>query len=379
MSTALTTTQPQMGVAIAYAAPPAIDWEEVERIVNDIVLRNQPAEQRLVLMAWCRRFQLDPLAQEVVLISGRPFVTLAGLSRVAERSGMLAGFETDAEETERGYIAVAHVYRKDWTHPGIMKARQWEHINPKSPAWQKAPAAMTEKCALSRDFRVSFHLVGLTAAEEVGYDEETEETNAGRVTVIRADAKPLPAYTSYPAVGAGQAAGSAQGNGRAPIETTATEASAADDADFGWTEFWSWARSQGFTDRKALDEKVGQPTQGMTPLEIRKAIEAKQAQPAKKKPTVEAALAFIADAGKPLERRVANAKWVIDQAGDLATLQRHGAALEQSLEPAHYAAHFRECWVALGGATQVDEPGEDVADGEFAEVADAPPFDGEPA
>ncbi|CAA9558190.1 MAG: hypothetical protein AVDCRST_MAG88-1278, partial [uncultured Thermomicrobiales bacterium] len=49
-----------------------------------------------------------------------------------------------------------------------------------------------------------------------------------------------------------------------------------DMANYGWTEFWSWARTRGYTDRKALDAIVGRDTRGMTPLEIRKQIQAKQ-------------------------------------------------------------------------------------------------------
>ena len=47
-------------------------------------------------------------------------------------------------------------------------------------------------------------------------------------------------------------------------------------ANYGWTEFWSWARARGFNDRKSLDAVVGRATNGMTPLEIRKQIQAKQ-------------------------------------------------------------------------------------------------------
>lgn len=49
-----------------------------------------------------------------------------------------------------------------------------------------------------------------------------------------------------------------------------------DMANYGWTEFWSWARARGFSDRKSLDAVVGRPTGGMTPMEIRKSIQAKQ-------------------------------------------------------------------------------------------------------
>ncbi len=47
-------------------------------------------------------------------------------------------------------------------------------------------------------------------------------------------------------------------------------------ANYGWTEFWSWARARGFNDRKSLDAVVGRATNGMTPLEIRKQIQARQ-------------------------------------------------------------------------------------------------------
>jgi hypothetical protein len=47
-----------------------------------------------------------------------------------------------------------------------------------------------------------------------------------------------------------------------------------DMANFGWTEFWSWARTRGYSDRTSLDAAVGRSTKGMTPLEIRKQIQA---------------------------------------------------------------------------------------------------------
>lgn len=65
----------------------------------------------------------------------------------------------------------------------------------------------------------------------------------------------------------------------APAATPTDERDGDDEIDmanYGWTEFWSWARSRGFNDRKALDAAVGRSTTGMTPLEIRKQIQAKQ-------------------------------------------------------------------------------------------------------
>lgn len=61
---------------------------------------------------------------------------------------------------------------------------------------------------------------------------------------------------------------------REPVEDGEDEV--VDLANYGWTEFWSWARARGFNDRKSLDAVVGRPTNGMTPLEIRKQIQAKQ-------------------------------------------------------------------------------------------------------
>ncbi len=60
---------------------------------------------------------------------------------------------------------------------------------------------------------------------------------------------------------------------REPLEE---EDEVIDLANYGWTEFWSWARARGFNDRKSLDAVVGRATNGMTPLEIRKQIQAKQ-------------------------------------------------------------------------------------------------------
>jgi hypothetical protein len=55
----------------------------------------------------------------------------------------------------------------------------------------------------------------------------------------------------------------------------ASEEEGVDMANYGWTEFWSWARARGYSDRKSLDAAVGRPTSGMTPMEIRKSIQAK--------------------------------------------------------------------------------------------------------
>jgi hypothetical protein len=62
---------------------------------------------------------------------------------------------------------------------------------------------------------------------------------------------------------------------REPDLDTLDEEEGVDMANYGWTEFWSWARARGYSDRKSLDAVVGRPTSGMTPMEIRKSIQAK--------------------------------------------------------------------------------------------------------
>jgi hypothetical protein len=57
-----------------------------------------------------------------------------------------------------------------------------------------------------------------------------------------------------------------------PGKATAEELEELSAADFGWTEFWSWARQRGYSDRTSLDAAVGRSTQGMTPVEIRAAL-----------------------------------------------------------------------------------------------------------
>jgi hypothetical protein len=57
-----------------------------------------------------------------------------------------------------------------------------------------------------------------------------------------------------------------------PGKATAEELEELSAADFGWTEFWSWARQRGYSDRTGLDAAVGRPTNGMTPVEIRAAL-----------------------------------------------------------------------------------------------------------
>jgi hypothetical protein len=40
--------------------------------------------------------------------------------------------------------------------------------------------------------------------------------------------------------------------------------------DISWTAFWTWARANGFANREALEEAIGQPIKDLMPAEIRR-------------------------------------------------------------------------------------------------------------
>lgn len=63
-----------------------------------------------------------------------------------------------------------------------------------------------------------------------------------------------------------------------PLRPSAlAEDAPAPNADYGWSDFWPWAKARGINDRQALDAAAGQPTSGKTPAEIRRLIEARAA------------------------------------------------------------------------------------------------------
>lgn len=329
----LAVVPPQQITVPSYALAPAIDWEEVERLVNELYLPNATRADRVLLMAWCRRVQLDPLTQDVVVIQHRPFVTLAGLTKVADRSGHMDGCTATSELLTTGpyagkYVATATVWRNDRSHPTVMQARQWEHERLKQPGkqdgpWDKSPAAMTEKCALARALRLSFSLVGLTAAEEVGYDEESEETNAGKVVVIQPDqGRPGRAPAQLPA--AGQATRvAAQGE---PDQAAAAPESGAE--DFTWTEFWPWAKARGLKGKADLDAALGRDTKGMTAHAAYVAVRTQESGAKERRGwTVDDAFAWLQGAEKSIKKQEQCCTWIFRQQDDQAWLDEVRAKL----------------------------------------------------
>ena len=111
-------------------------------------------------------------------------------------------------------------------------------------------------------------------AAPVHFDDEPTPVRpaASRPAPIAATPRPAPRPSAPVPVPAPVSAPAASFT-REPLEE---EDEVIDLANYGWTEFWSWARARGFNDRKSLDAVVGRATNGMTPLEIRKQIQAKQ-------------------------------------------------------------------------------------------------------
>ena len=147
---------------------------ELARLLKTLIMRDATDEQVELVLRICERYGFDPLLRHVVIIAGQLYVTRDGLLHSAHASGQLDGIEVEAERDADGkWIATARVYRKDMSRPFVYSAHQAEHEVPQSKAWQKAPRAMTIKCAEVMALRRAF-AVALAGAEEIGYEGEQE-------------------------------------------------------------------------------------------------------------------------------------------------------------------------------------------------------------
>ena len=162
-------------VAVSPSAPAvSIDKERLRDMLRALILRDATPEEIELVIAICEKYGFDPRLRHIVLISGQIYVTRDGLLHLAHASGQLDGIEVEAERDADGkWIATARVYRKDMQRPFVYSAHQAEHENPASKAWQKAPRAMTIKCAEVMALRRAF-AVALAGAEEIGYEGEQE-------------------------------------------------------------------------------------------------------------------------------------------------------------------------------------------------------------
>lgn len=160
-----------MSNAITQRQNGAIASEDQRQMLRDLVMKGASEQQVELVMHVCNRYGFDPLLKHVVLISGGLYVTRDGLLDNAHRSGKFDGIEVRAEQLDGGkWLATATVWVKDMGHPVTYSAYQSEHENAQSPAWKKAPRAMTVKCAEVMALKRAFN-VSLGTAEEMGHDD----------------------------------------------------------------------------------------------------------------------------------------------------------------------------------------------------------------
>lgn len=153
-------------------ADPAV-VQQINEVVSSLVQagwtttegREPTAAHRFVCAKVAVQYGLDPLLRELYLLGGVPYVSLAGLRRVASRSGCLDGVETrpatreerDAAQVEDGeHYWIAHVYRTDRGRPTI--GHGFSHA--KNVGIAKGDARilrnMAENRALARALRAAF-------------------------------------------------------------------------------------------------------------------------------------------------------------------------------------------------------------------------------
>ena len=159
-------------LALTQAAAELAREERLAQLLKNLILRDASDEQIEVAVRVCKRYGLDPLLRHVVFIAGQLYITRDGLMHLAHASGQLDGIEVEAVRDDDGrWIATARVYRKDMSRPFVYSAHQAEHEVPTSRAWQKAPRAMTIKCAEVMALRRAF-AVALPGAAEIGLDDD---------------------------------------------------------------------------------------------------------------------------------------------------------------------------------------------------------------
>ena len=100
-----------------------------------------------------------------------------------------------------------------------------------------------------------------------------EQAHPAQQATERASRSAAAAVPDRPRVAAPQAPRSAASSTPSASGTrTSAEMAEFDAADYSWTEFWTWARSRGYSTRSAVEEVLGRQLGDMTPREIRAAL-----------------------------------------------------------------------------------------------------------
>lgn len=131
---------------------------------------------------YCLLYDLEPLNNEFVMWKGRPYITEAGLIKISNRDGTLAGldstnavFDDPDDSGERRWIVTVECYKTGVERPYRVTVDQKEYENPSSTIWKKSGRRMTTKCGECLVMRM-INNIGIPSVEEVGYDSATGTT-----------------------------------------------------------------------------------------------------------------------------------------------------------------------------------------------------------
>jgi len=148
--------------------------------------------QKLVLLA--TKYHLNPLCNEIWILPGVGVtVGIAGMVKIAERSGNYDGMSTETSTDENGdLIHTCTVWRKDMSHPVTKSIRNKEFAKPgtngKLTNWDKMPIYMGEKVAEVHALKRAFSLMDLYIPEEFGLDDDRSDAEPYQGSI---DGKPV--------------------------------------------------------------------------------------------------------------------------------------------------------------------------------------------
>ena len=165
----------------------AVKWLE-----NMGFLKKMKEPQKEQFIEICVLYGLNPFKREIYAVPyGEGFNIIVGYEvylKRAERSGKLDGWEVETTGTGADLAATVTIYRKDWRQPFKHTARLTE-FSGRGPLWQKSPAFMLGKVAVSQGFRMAFpdELGGIPYSDEETDTFSTPKKKTGETEYMQVD------------------------------------------------------------------------------------------------------------------------------------------------------------------------------------------------
>ncbi len=149
---------------------------EVVALAKQTYFKDAPESVVQLALHLARRYGLDPLAREVMVVqrvkddpkSWTPMVGRDGFLGIAHQNPLFNGMNSALIKDETGTItgATATVYRKDWAHPLVVTVEMKEY-NLGYALWRSKPGTMIQKVAESQALRKAFRINGVYSEEEM--------------------------------------------------------------------------------------------------------------------------------------------------------------------------------------------------------------------